>query len=126
MPTYQIKCKACRKEDIIYRTVDKRDENLPLCVACKSETVRIISLPMIAPDIQPFKSPNGDYMVNSRTQWKNDLAKSNAIAWEPGLDKDIAKKKAENQEKAFEPIAKAVDQIVTEMNVSGKLETDNA
>ena len=122
MPLYEIKCKACRKQDTIYRTVDKRDENLPLCTACKGETARIISLPMIAPDIQPFVSPNGKY-ISSRAEWKNDLARSNAIAWEPGIDRDISNNRAREQEKAFEPIAKAVDQIVTEMNVCGKLET---
>ena len=125
MPTYDIQCKACRKKDIIYRTVDKRDENLPLCTACKSETARIFSVPMIAPDIQPFTSPNGT-RINSRAEWKRDLQKSGALAWEPGIDKDIARNKIREQEKAFEPIAKAVDQIVTEMNVCGKLETDNA
>lgn len=126
MPTYEIKCKACLRIDMIYRTVDKRDDNLPLCSACKSETARIISLPMISPDIQPYVSPNGNYLVNSRAERQRDLQKSGAIAWEPGIDKDIAKNKAYQQEKAFEPIAKAVDQIVTEMNVCGKLETDNA
>lgn len=123
MPTYEIKCKGCLKTDVIYRTVDKRDENLPLCTACKSETSRIISKPMIAPDIQPFRSPNGA-MITSRAEWKNDLQKSGAIAWEPGIDKDIARNKIREQEKAFEPISKAVDQIVTEMNVCGKLETN--
>lgn len=121
MPTYQIKCKACEKQDTIYRKVEQRDD-LPLCSACKSEVQRIITLPMIAPDISPFQSPNGNYTINSRAQWKEDLARSNAFAWEPGIEKDIARRKAENQEKAFEPIAKAVDQIVTELNVAGKLE----
>jgi putative FmdB family regulatory protein len=125
MPTYEIKCKACQKTDIIYRTIDKRDENLPLCSACKSETARVISLPMIAPDIAPFVSPNGK-LINSRAEYKEDLRRSKAIAWEPGLDKDIAQNKIREQERAFEPIAKAVDAIVTEMNVCGKLETDNA
>lgn len=123
MPTYEIKCKACRKTDIIYRTVDKRDENLPLCSACKSETVRILSLPMITPEIQPYLSPNGNRLISSREERKKDLQRSGAIAWEPGIDKDIAKNKAYQQEKAFKPLEAAVDRIVTEMNVCGKLET---
>lgn len=125
MPTYQIECKGCAKLDIIYRKVAERD-NLPLCTACKSEVFRKISLPMISPDIEPYKSPNGNYLVNSRSQRQKDLQRSGAIGWEPGLDKDIARNLEHEKEKAFEPIAKAVDQIVTEMNVAGKLENLNA
>jgi len=60
-------------------------------------------------------------MVNSRAEWKKDLQRSKAIAWEPGIDKDIARNKEREIEAGFAPIEKAIDRIVTEMNVCGKL-----
>jgi hypothetical protein len=62
-------------------------------------------------------------MVNSRAQRKEDLKRCGAIEWEPGIDKEIARRKEAVKEEAFKPIEAAVDRIVTEMAVCGKLES---
>lgn len=124
MPLYAIKCSVCDFEGTIFRRVAERDE-LPTC-DCGASVSRIISAPMVQPDIVPYQSPNGGQWVNSRAQRRDDLARSNAIEWEPGIDRDIARNRRSEQEKAFRPIADAVDRIVTEMAVTGKLETTNA
>lgn len=121
MPLYATKCETCGKPDSIFRKVAERDENLPVC--CGKATQRIISATMIQPDIAPYLSPNGKYYVNSRRERVEDLKRSNAIGWEPGLDKDIARNRLHQQEKAFAPVAKAVDETVAAMVAAGKLET---
>lgn len=87
---------------------------------------RIISRPMIQGEITPFHSPNDGRLISSRSEWKADLSRSNAIPWEPGIEKDIARKGESEREKAFKPISDAVDSIVRDMNVCGKLENVNA
>jgi hypothetical protein len=54
------------------------------------------------------------------------MTKGGYITWEPGLDKDIARNKIEQQEKALKPIHDTVDQLVTSLNTAGKLENSNA
>ena len=83
---------------------------------------REIVAPMIAPDIEPFLAPSGNW-ITSREQHREDLKKSKAIAWEPGIDKDIARNKESELEKAFAPIAAGVDEAVSAMVQTGKLET---
>jgi hypothetical protein len=78
---------------------------------------------MLRPEITPYLSPNGNYMVDSRAQRQEDLKRSNAIPWEPGIEQDIARNKKANQEKAFKPLADAVDKTVSHLVASGVLET---
>ena len=121
MPMYATKCNICEKQDAVFRKIDERDENLPLC--CGETVRRILVAPAIHADIAPYLSPNGQYMVNSRQQRREDLKRSNSIGWEPGLDQDIARNRVHQQEKAFMPLAKAVDETVAAMVAAGKLET---
>lgn len=83
---------------------------------------RTVSAPAVIPEIAPFVSPNGKY-ITSRQEWREDMKSSGAIPWEQGLDKDIARNKESQLEKAFEPIAAGVDEAVSAMVQSGKLET---
>lgn len=87
---------------------------------------RLISAPMIQGEITPFNSPTDGRLISSRREWKAYLERSNARPWEPGIEKDIARRGESLREEAFKPIASAVDAIVRDMNVCGKLENLNA
>lgn len=76
---------------------------------------------MVRPDIEPYISPNGT-IVNSRKERREDLQRANALEWEPGIDKDIARRKQENIEESFKPIAAAVDDTVRHLVNAGRLE----
>lgn len=82
-------------------------------------------MPMLLPEIQPYVSPNGKY-ITSRAERREDLKQSNALPWEPGIEKQILEKREALKEKEFQPIAQGVDQIVREMHTCGKLESLNA
>lgn len=102
--------------------MEERD-NLPLCRKCQGEVFRIISAPSFIPEITPFVSPNSEKLINSRAQWREDLKRSGAIPWEPGINAQIARNREDAKEKAFKPIADAVDNAVAAAVASGKLET---
>lgn len=122
MPVYATRCFTCGAESAIFRRVALRDENLPAC-DCGHAMVRVLSAPMLRPDIEPYVSPNGNYMVNSRAQRKEDLARSNAIGWEPGIEAQIASNLQSEKDKAFKPLADAVDKTVANLVASGLLES---
>lgn len=120
MPLYATKCPVCQRENTIWRRIADRD-NLPTC-ECGTVVVRVLVAPTIIPEIQPFVSPNGAY-ITSRSEWREDLKKNNAIPLEPGLKEDIAKNLVAEKERAFAPIAQAVDNTVAALVSAGKLET---
>lgn len=102
--------------------MEERD-NLPLCRKCQGEVFRIISAPTVIAEITPFTSPNSEKLIDSRAKWREDLKRSGAIAWEPGIDQQISRNREYEKEKAFKPIADAVDNAVAAAVASGKLET---
>ena len=81
---------------------------------------RILDLPFVVGELTPFVAPSGN-TISSRAELRRDLEKSKAIPWEPGIEKDIARRKTYETEAAFKPIAEGVDNIVREMNVAGRL-----
>lgn len=127
MPIYSIQCKTClRRGGDIFRTVAERDFNLPSCITCSGESQRVICAPAIRPDIPHYISPASGKLITSREQRKEDLLSTGHIEWEPGMDKDIARRRQDRIEESFAPLDKTVDDMVASMNVAGKLENLNA
>ena len=122
MPLYATRCKSCSDDDTIWRRIEERD-SLPLCRKCQGAVFRVISAPSLIPEIVPFVSPNSDKLIDSRAKWREDLKRSGAIPWEPGLNEQISRNREYAKEKAFKPIADAVDNAVAAAVASGKLET---
>lgn len=120
MPLYQTRCNSCHVENQVFRKIDDRDD-LPGC-ACGGVPSRVISAPTVKTDIEPYQSPSTGKWVSSRAGQRQDLAEAGAFLYEPGVKEDIARNKVRRFEKDFAPIASAVDDIVRDMAVSGKLE----
>jgi hypothetical protein len=121
MPIYSLLCPSCGDKNIMHRKVYERDFT-PLC-QCGERYERVLDIPAIVPEIPSYISPGTGKLIESRAQRREDLKESRAYEWEPGMERDVARNRVYEQEKAFKPVADAVDQIVTEMNVAGKLET---
>lgn len=123
MPAYSTLCPTCGERDVIYRKIADRD-NLPTCF-CGATVERIVTAPMVA--IFPkYESPVDGRPITSRGERAEDLRRAGAYEWEPGIDKDIARKKQYNLESSNAEIGKAVDDVVRELNNCGKLENLNA
>jgi hypothetical protein len=124
MPAYTTLCRQCGAKETIYRKIDQRDFLDPC--PCGAMPERILEAPAIRPEIPAYHSPTDGRLITSRKERREDLARSNALEWEPGIDKDIARKRQYNIEESFKPISEAVDSIVRDMVVCGKLENVNA
>lgn len=108
---------------MIYRKIADRD-NLPTCF-CGATVERVITAPMVS--IFPgYESPVDGRPITSRRERDNDLRQAKAYEWEPGIEKDIARKKQYNLESSNAEIGKAVDDVVRDLNNCGKLENLNA
>lgn len=121
MPLYDVKCPVCDYADTVFRKIAERDD-LPPC-ACGGALFRCISAPMIAAEFAPYESPGTGKIIHSRTEMKEDLKRSGAILYEPGLKEEIARNREHAKAKAFAPIEAAVDQYVAAAVSAGKLET---
>jgi putative FmdB family regulatory protein len=123
MPIYQTKCSSCANEDSIWRRVDDRN-NLPVCDACGGNLSRILTAAFVSPDIcTAYISPKTGVIINSRSQQKEDLKRSGCFIAEPGTVLQVEQNRIHMQEKAFAPVAKAVDETVTKLVNSGKIES---
>lgn len=71
MPIYAMQCDACGKEQDIYRTVARMDEEKPHC--CGVEMRRKICRPYVITDIQPYQSMVDGSMIGSRSKHREHL-----------------------------------------------------
>lgn len=77
MPVYTYLCQ-CGKSADEYRSIETRN-NAPLCT-CGKQSQRVISAPMVTPDIQPYKAVAGDQpWITSRAQHREFLKKNNLV-----------------------------------------------
>lgn len=95
---------------------------MPECL-CGGILSRQISAPFVSVDIPAYVSPASGRVISSRTQMRDDLARTGHIMNEPGLKNDISRWKTESDEKAFAPVAAAVDATVTSLVNSGSIES---
>ena len=123
MPLYQVKCDVCKAASDIFRRIAERDR-LPNC-ACGGSLSRLVSAAAVRGEIEPFVSPYSGKVIHSRTQRRDDMRRGGYIDLEPGAERQISRRRKELQEAEMKPINDLVDNIVTEMNVTGKLETLN-
>jgi hypothetical protein len=77
MPIYLMGCNECGHEEDLYRSVAKMDEDLPVC--CGVTMQRKIVAPMIAVDIQPYRSQIDGSMITSRSQHRAHLKQHSCI-----------------------------------------------
>lgn len=122
MPQYDVECEVCKLRAVIFRKVEERND-LPLC-GCGGKVQRLISKPYLGGvNFTAFISPATGEVVDSPTKWREDLRKSGSIPYEPGLKQDIARNREYAKEKAFEPVARAVDDILRAKLAVDPLET---
>lgn len=124
MPTYDIRCPACNAKGTIFRHVESRDSELPLCASCGTPTQRIISAPMVVASFPEYISPASGRLISSPNQRRDDLRRTGHIEWEPGIREAIEQRRQDLIEADYKKVDKTVDEIVTALNVSGRLDNE--
>lgn len=119
MPMYDILCKTCEKRDVVVRTVEQRDENLPLC--CGKKMFRIISAPAVQASFEPYESPKSGKWISSRTQQKEDLKRTGAFLYEPGVREQIERTKQDKWNETMADVGRKVDNVVRDLHTSGRI-----
>lgn len=76
MPIYVMGCQCGHKEEI-YRSIARIDEDLPM--HCGFPMQRQIVAPMVAADIQPYRSMCDGSMITSRSQHREHLRRHGVI-----------------------------------------------
>jgi len=71
MPIYLMACDSCGHEEDLYRSVAEMDKDLPVC--CGARMRRRIVAPMVANDIQPYRSMIDGSIINSRSEHRAHL-----------------------------------------------------
>lgn len=122
MPLYTTLCLRCRTPGQVFRKVDERDENLPEC--CGATVIRTITAPAVHADIPAYESPKTGKWITSRSERREDLARSNCYEWEPGIEKDIERNKVAREAREAAQVDAYVDAVVRDLHTSGRL--DNA
>lgn len=87
---------------------------------------RILVAPAVQTDIEPYVSPVSGKVINSRSERRKELKAGGYMEWEPGIKEQVEKKRRANEEAFTKQLDSAVDAVVCEMAVTGKLETANA
>lgn len=121
MPMYDIRCEVCGDGKTIFRRIAEYN-NLPQCL-CGGKMARQISAPAVQVDLTPFVSPATGRVINSKAALREDLSRSGCFLPEPGIDRDVKRWGEESREKAFKPIEKGVDSVVSQLVATGKIES---
>lgn len=119
MPLYAIKCPACAREGEVFRSLAAYND-LPTCV-CGAAMERKVSAPMLSVAFEPYISPASGNLISSRNEQREDLTRTGHFLQEPGVEKDVARNRERVMEKAFEPVAAAIDQKVTQLVSQGQI-----
>jgi putative FmdB family regulatory protein len=118
---YDIGCQSCGNRTTVFRRLADFD-NLPAC-DCGALMQRRVSAPAIQAGFTEYISPATGKLISSPGAQREDLQRSGCILHEPGLDRDVQRWGKESQEKAFAPISKGVDSVVTALVNSGQIES---
>lgn len=118
MPLYTSKCSAGHKEDF-WAKIDARD--IARQCACGLPSLRVLAAPALRPEIPSYQSPIDGRWIDSRAARREDLARSGSMEWDPGMRSDFARTRADNLEKSYAEIDRAVEKTAGEMVSSGLL-----
>lgn len=121
MPLYATLCADCGRRQDVFRTIAGRNA-LPPC-ACGGVLSRVLTAPAVSTDIEPYISPATGKLISSRSEQREDLVRTGHFLHEPGVEKDVERNRAYTMEKAFEPVARAVDEKVAQLVSQGQIQS---
>ena len=118
MPLYSSLC-SCGKRDQFFAKIADRNKRR-VCV-CGAVPERILDAPAVRPEIPEYLSPVTGRPISSRTQRREDLARTGSLEWEPGIQDDCERRRLESIESDYRRVDATIDKTVAEMHASNLL-----
>jgi len=114
MPLYETECVVCGKPDVIVRSVDERDSNLP--DHCGEKVKRVLSATRGYADIQPYRSQLDGTMITSRNKHRQHLREHKCV--EVGNEVDaLMKQKPREADRDVRPeLSRASEEVLRRHN----------
>lgn len=112
MPLHDYRCPAGHTFSQYCKVAD-----LSVPVICATHGARAERVFLRAPfgqvDIQAYQSPIDDRPITSRRERKEDLKRAGCIEWEPGIEQDLNRRRAEEERQFDSSIERTADEIIT-------------
>jgi hypothetical protein len=91
MPIYTTRCGECGRKQVIFRHIDQRDSELPVCHGAMQ---RVLEAPTVQADLPGYTSPIDGRWIEGRRARAEDLKRNGCRPWE-GMEAE--KKEAERR-----------------------------
>jgi len=110
MPIYCLKCDECGKDEEIYRSIARMDDDLPVC--CGIQMHRVLTAPFVQTDIQPYKSMVDGSMITSKSQHRSHLKQHGMVEIGNEVKAHMTKEKPKvDREGIRREISNAIDKL---------------
>lgn len=114
MPFYTIHCPKCGRCEDIFRYVDNRDDDLPICHGWQMQ--RLLPTPMIHVDAEIcYESPIDGRPITTKQARIEDLKRSDCVEWEPTLRAHTERRNKADDEKLEKKIDETVEREISAM-----------
>jgi putative FmdB family regulatory protein len=112
MPLYDFRCEAGHKFDRFLRLAEY---DAPQVCDCGAPASKMLSAPMVMPDIQAYQSPIDGRTINSRKQRREDLARNGCVEYEPSMKEHAARARAQEEAKLDAAVDSTVESAIHAM-----------
>ena len=119
MPLYSSLCQCGKREQFFAKIADRNMRRL--CSSCGAVPERILDAPAVRPEIPEYFSPVTGRPISSRSQRREDLARTGSLEWEPGMREDCERRRLDSIEADYLRMDATIDKTVAEMHASNLL-----
>jgi hypothetical protein len=117
----------CEEHGIFEKIMPIREHKRSVYCACGRMAFQVIQAPMlIIPKNMQFKSPIDGTPITSEKAWREDMARSNCIEYDPGMRQDVDRRVQESDRQLDRFVDETVDKEIAAMPTQRreKLETE--
>lgn len=101
-----------------FRTYEERERAEPCDCGTTAHATRIFTPPFVQGNIAPFESPGTGKWITSRSELREDLARSGCHLMEPGEKERISRRKTETKQEFQQENEKIFDLAAKDLGIN--------
>ncbi len=117
MPLYEYRCRVCGARDSYFRHVEERND---VPSHCNEKVERLISAPMVAPDLPGYESPVTGRWVEGKVQRREDLLRNDCVEYDSGMKTEAEKRRKSEDQKFEKSVGESVERFIDKLPVRKK------